>query len=160
MARFRFRLDASLQLAQQFLESAQRKYALEMKRWQACLLAFEAQKGRYYEAQENQRDAGRHRPEELRICQVFALEQRRRLDQCEAIRKEQELVMDNARRCLLEAHREVEKYERLKEKQATAFRVLELQKEQKILDETGQVLHWLGRISTVDKCVTNGRANL
>ncbi|MBP1759649.1 MAG: Flagellar FliJ protein [Firmicutes bacterium] len=147
MARFRFRLEASLQLAQQVLESAQREYALELQRWQACVQAFEVQKVRYDEAQEGQRDAGRHRPEELGLCQVFALEQRQRLRQCETKQKEQELIKENARRCLLEAHREVEKYERLKEKQATAFRVAELQKEQKVLDETGQVLHWLGKKS-------------
>lgn len=159
MARFRFRLDASLQLAHQALESAQRDYARELKRWQSCVRAFEAQQLRYNEAQESQREAGRHRPEELRICQVFALEQRRRLDQCDAIRKEQELVMENARRRLLEAHREAEKYERLKEKQAIAFRALELQKEQKILDETGQVLHWLGKSMSIDKYAVNGRSN-
>ncbi len=145
MGRFRFRLDASLQLAQQVLESAQLEYALELQRWQVCVQACEAQQGRYNEAQEGQRDAGRHRPEELGLCQVFALQQRRLLRQCEANQKKQDLVMEDARRCLLEAHREVEKYERLKEKQATAFQVAELQKEQKVLDETGQVLHWLGK---------------
>lgn len=160
MARFHFRLDASLQLAQQALESAQREYAIETKRWQACLRAFETQQTCYYGALESQREAGLHRPEELKICQVFAFEQRRRLDQCEEMRKEQELVLENARSCLLEAHREVEKYERLKEKQAAAFRMTELQKEQKILDETGQVLHWLGKISITNKCAVNGRANL
>lgn len=147
MARFRFRLGASLQLAQQLLESAQREYAIELQHWQVCVQARVVQQACYDEAQEGQRDAGRHRPEELGLCQVFALEQRRRLQQCEAKQSEQELVMENARRCLLEAHREVEKYERLKEKQATAFRATELQKEQKVLDETGQVLHWLGKKS-------------
>ncbi|EHQ91612.1 flagellar export protein FliJ [Desulfosporosinus youngiae] len=145
MARFRFRLDASLQLAQQILESARRQYALELQRWQACFDALEVQKVRYKEAQDGQREAGRHRPEDLGICQVFAREQRRRLLECEAKLREQEPVLEKARGCLLEAHREVEKYERLKEKQAAAFRAAELQKEQKVLDETGQVLHWLGK---------------
>jgi len=40
----------------------------------------------------------------------------------------------------------VEKLVRLKEKQTKAFQLLELQKEQKILDETGQVLHWRQKI--------------
>lgn len=143
MARFRFRLDASLQLAQQGLELAQRDYAIEYQRWQACIQAYAVQQARYDEAQEAQRNAGRYRPEDLGLCQVFALEQRRRLHQCEANVNEQEPVVEKARRCLLEAHREVEKYERLKEKQATAYQVSELQREQKVLDETGQVLHWL-----------------
>ena len=145
MARFRFRLDASLQLAKQVLQSAQREYALEFQRWQACVLACKAQQASYNEAQEGQREAGRHRPEELKLCQQFAVLQLRRLHHHEAERREQELVMEQARRGLFEAHREVEKYERLKEKQATAFRVAELQKEQKVLDETGQILHWLGK---------------
>lgn len=147
IARFRFRLEASLQLAHQALESAQREYALELQRWQACVQASEIQKVRYEEAQEAQREAGRRQPQDLGICQLFALEQRRRLRQCEAKQKEQELLMEKARGCLMEAHREAEKYERLKEKQALAFRIAELQKEQKVLDETGQVLHWLGKKS-------------
>jgi len=150
VARFRFRLDANLQLARQVLESAQREYALELQRWQACVQASETQRVRYEEAQEGQREAGRRRPEDLGICQLFALEQRRRLLECEAKQREQELLMEKARQRLLEAHREVEKYERLKEKQALAFRTAELQKEQKVLDETGQVLHWLGKKSSVN----------
>jgi len=145
MARFRFRFDASLKLAQQVLETAQQEYAVELQSWQVCVKACEVQQARYDNAQEGQRHAGRHRPEELGLWQVFALEQRRRLLQCEAKQREQELVMENARRYLLEAHREVEKYERLKAKQTAAFRLAELQKEQKVLDETGQVLHWLGK---------------
>lgn len=145
MARFRFRLDASLQIAQQVFESAQQEYAMELQRWQNYVQAFKVQQTCYNEAQEGQREAGRHRPEELGICQVYAMEQKQRLRQCEARQREQEIVLEKSRNYLLEAHREVEKYERLKEKQATAFREAELQKEQKILDETGQVLHWLGR---------------
>ncbi|HBV86009.1 MAG TPA: flagellar export protein FliJ [Desulfosporosinus sp.] len=147
MARFRFRLEASLQLAQQILETAQLVYAQELQRWQDCVQACEVQRLRYEEAQEGQREAGRYRPDDLGVCQVFALKQWQQLLQYEAQQREQELVLENARRCLLEAHREVEKYERLKEKQAAAFKAAELQKEQKVLDETGQVLHWLGKKS-------------
>ncbi|SPF50988.1 Flagellar export protein FliJ (fragment) [Candidatus Desulfosporosinus infrequens] len=100
------------------------------------------QRERFNEAVAGQRDAGRHRPEELGMWQIFAGEQKRRLRQCEFERTEQDQVMENARRLLLETHREEEKFRRLKEKQAQAFRVAELHKEQKILDETGQILHW------------------
>jgi flagellar FliJ protein len=55
--------------------------------------------------------------------------------------------MEKARHILLEAHREVEKLERLKEKQTKAFQLEESQKEQKILDETGQILHWHQQIA-------------
>lgn len=142
MARFRFRLEASLRLAEQALETAQRELAQAVQRWQACIKACSIQEERLHEAQEGQRDAGRHRPEELGSWQIFALDQQRRLRQCDAERREQEAVMEQARHDLGEAHREVEKFRRLKEKQVKAFLLAELQKEQKILDETGQILHW------------------
>lgn len=147
MARFRFRLEASLQLAQQLLESKQKEYAGEMQHWQACVKACAAQRQCYLEALSAQREAGRYRPEELGLCQVYALRQNRRLEQWEAKKREQEIRVAKAREALLEAHRDAEKYERLKEKQIAAFQKQELAKEQKVLDETGQVLHWLGRMN-------------
>ncbi|HUS88544.1 MAG TPA: flagellar export protein FliJ [Desulfosporosinus sp.] len=146
MARFRFRLEASLRLTEQALETAQRVFAQEVQHWQTLVKTCAIQQERFNTAQEGQRDAGRHRPEELGMWQIFVLEQLRRLRQGEAERLEQERVMENARRLLLEAHREVEKFRRLKEKQAKAFQLAESQKEQKILDETGQVLHWRKQI--------------
>lgn len=149
MARFLFRLEASLRLAEQALETAQLKFAQEVQRWKALVGACESQQVRFKDAQEGQRDAARHRPEELGICQVFAAEQQRRLNQYNEELKKQELSMEKARRVLLEAHREVEKLGRLKEKQTKAFQLAELQKEQKILDETGQVLHWRQKIVNI-----------
>lgn len=142
MARFLFRLDASLRIAEQALEAAQKVYAQEVQRWQVCVRACEVQQMCFNEAQEGQRDTARHRPEELGRWQIFAAEQQRRLRSCEVERMEQEPVVENARYCLLEAHREMEKFGRLKDKQAKAFLLTELQKEQMVLDETGQVLHW------------------
>lgn len=147
MARFRFRLEASLRLAEQALETAQREFALEVQRWRTLVEAFERQQVMFNDAQEGQRDAGRNRPMELGIWQLFAAVQQRRLHQCLDTVSKQESIMENARHILLEAHREVEKFERLKEKQSKAFQVAELQKEQKILDETGQVLHWRQKIA-------------
>lgn len=142
MARFLFRLDASLRIAEQALEAAQKEYAQEVQRWQVCVQACEAQQTCFNEAQEGQRDAARHRPEELGSWQIFASEHQRRLHSCELERVAQEPVVENARYSLLEAHREMEKFGRLKDKQSKAFRLIELQKEQMVLDETGQVLHW------------------
>ncbi|HUX46972.1 MAG TPA: flagellar export protein FliJ [Desulfosporosinus sp.] len=146
MSKFRFRLEASLRLAGQALDTAQREFAQEVHLWKTLVEACEIQQLHFNDAQEGQRDAGRHRPEELRIWQLFASEQQHRLQQCKTELSKQELIMENARHDLLEAHREVEKLERLKEKQTKAFQLAELQKEQKILDETGQVLHWRQRI--------------
>ena len=142
MASFRFRLEASLRLAEQALETAQQVFAQEVQYWQTLVKICAIQQERFNTAQEGQRDAGRHRPEELGMWQIFVLEQLRELHKGEEERLEQERVMENARCMLLEAHREVEKFRRLKEKQAKAFQLAESQKEQKILDETGQILHW------------------
>ena len=149
MARFRFRLEASLRLAEQALEAAQLEFAQEVQRWKTSVRACEIQQEIFNDAQDGQRDAGRHRPIELGIYQVFAAEQQRRLNHCNEELKKQELSMEKARHVLLEAHREVEKLERLKEKQTKAFQLAELQKEQKILDETGQVLHWRQKIVNI-----------
>lgn len=142
MARFRFRLDASLRLAKQFLDEAQLVFAREVQRWQALVKACEIQQEVCVAAQEGQRKACRRQPEDLGIWQRYAAEQQRRLRQKEAERAEQERVMEEARQRLLEAHRETEKFSRLKEKQRRAFELAEARKEQKVLDETGQVLHW------------------
>lgn len=146
MARFKFRLEASLSLAEQALESAQRELAEEVRRWQACKLARAAQRENLLTAQEEQRDAARQHPENLELCQIFAHEQQTRLRQCETRLCEQEKVMEKARGRLLTAHQDVEKFRRLKEKQVKAFLLAEAQKEQKILDETGQILYWRQRL--------------
>lgn len=146
MARFRFRLEASLRLAEQALEMAQRELAQEEQIWKTLVEACKLQQEHFNDAQEGQRDAGRHRPMELGIWQLFASEQLRRLLQCNEEERKQERIVENARHILLEAHREVEKLERLKEKQIKAFQLAESLKEQKILDETGQVLHWRRQI--------------
>lgn len=147
MARFHFRLEASLRLAEQALETAQREFAQEVQRWRTLAEACKIQQIQFNDAQEGHRDAGRHRPIELGIWQIYAAEQQRRLHQCIEALRTQEQIMENVRHILLEAHREVEKLERLKEKQTKAFQLAELQKEQKILDETGQVLHWRQQIA-------------
>ncbi|HBP63767.1 MAG TPA: flagellar export protein FliJ [Desulfosporosinus sp.] len=142
MAGFRFRLEASLRLAVQALESAQREFAEEVRCWESLVEACKLQQEHFNEAQAGQREAGRHRAEELGLWQLFSAEQQRQLHQCKVALREQEPIMERARHILLEAHREVEKFERLKDKQSKAFQLAELQKEQKVLDETGQVLHW------------------
>lgn len=142
MARFHFRLDASLRLAEQALKAAQRVFALEVQRWQILVKACAVLQTAFKDAQAGQREAGRNRPEDLGVWRVYAEEQLRRLRQKEKECREQEEVMEAARRVLLEAHREVEKFSRLKEKQRKAFELEEARKEQKVLDETGQVLHW------------------
>jgi len=161
MARFRFRLEASLRLAEQALETAQRKFAQEVQLWKTLEEACKLQQARFNDAQEGQRDAGRNRPQELGPWQLYTSEQQRRLQLCDTELREQEIIMENARHILMETHREVEKFERLKEKLTKAFQLAELQKEQKILDETGQVLHWRHQIASAnDQDHMNGRTSL
>ncbi|AFM42704.1 Flagellar FliJ protein [Desulfosporosinus acidiphilus SJ4] len=142
MARFRFRFDASQRLADQLLDVAKREFAQEMQRLQVCIEARVTQLGRFNDALEGQRNAGLHSPEKLAIWQTYVFEQRRRLKEREAEKSAQEVMMEKARCRLIEAHREAEKFRRLKEKQFKAFQIKELIKEQKVLDETGQILHW------------------
>lgn len=150
MARFRFRLEASLRLAEQALEKAQREYAQEVQRLNTCEMACTLQNQHFQEAQEGQRDAAKNSPAELGVWQQYTVEHQRRLRQFQAELKEQEVIVGKARHCLLEAHRESEKFRRHKEKQAETFRLDELNKEQKVLDETGQVVHWRQKISMSD----------
>jgi flagellar protein FliJ len=149
MARFRFRFEASRRLADQVLEMAQRKFAQEMQRWQTLDKACRFYGERFEKALAEQRNAGLHSPEELGYWQIFVLDQKRKLRKSEAERMEQERVLDQERQILIEAHREAEKFRRLKEKQAIAFRLKELLKEQKILDETGQVFYWRQQIQLI-----------
>lgn len=149
MARFHFRLEASLRLAEQALETAQQVFAQEVRFWKTLVETFELQQAHFNDAQEGQRNACRHRPMELGIWQLFVAEQQRRLHECNAELRKQDIIMEKARHTLMEAHREAEKLERLKEKQTKTFQLAELQKEQKILDETGQVLHWRQKISNI-----------
>lgn len=149
MVRFRFRLEASLRLAEQDLETAQRQLAEAIQRWQVCLQKRNEQEERFQAAMEGQREAGRLHPETLGTWQAFVLEQRRRLRRSEQDLAVQEGAMEAARQTVLGTHREVEKFRRLKEKQAKAFWLAELRKEQKTLDEAGQVLYWRQGQSTL-----------
>ncbi|WP_242966820.1 flagellar FliJ family protein [Desulfosporosinus sp. FKA] len=142
VARFHFRFEASQRLADQLLDMAKREFAREMRCWQACVDALAAQRDIFNKALEGQKSAGMHSPEDLAIWQNYVFEQRRRLKNREAEKLEQEEIVEKTRLILIEAHRETEKFRRLKEKQLKAFLQEELQKEQKILDETGQILHW------------------
>lgn len=149
MSRFHFRLEASRTLAEQIFEKVQREFVQELQLWRSMVEAYENQQKILREALEGQRKISRDRPQELGIWQIYISEQQRRLHQCNANLKKQELVIEKVRQNLLEAHRELEKLERLKEKQTRAFQLAELQKEQKSLDETGQVIHWHKHLSHI-----------
>ncbi len=141
MSRFRFRLEVSLRLAEQVLDQARIHLAQETERYQACLAARDVQQGSWQEALHGQREAGSREPEYLSLWRAYT-------EKMVAILKirEQELLaqtecQEKARLAVIEAHREVEKLKRLKEKQREVFEREALRQEQKVLDETGQVLY-------------------
>ena len=81
-----------------------------------------------------------------------------------SMQKESVIKADEYRKeCLLaleeavKNHKVVEKY---REKKLQQFQIELIKEEQKLLDETGQVLHWLGKNSIMNNCAVNGRANL
>lgn len=141
MARFRFRLEASLNLAKQVLNEAQLRLAVEIEHFQASLKARNLQEQRWQEALRGQEEAGSREPERLGLWRAYAEKMYELLKVREQEVLDQHARQEQARGVVIEAHREVEKLKRLKEKQKEAFEREALRREQKILDETGQVLY-------------------
>lgn len=141
MARFKFRLQASLRLAQGVLEEAQRHLAEEISRWQVLSAQRDRQRKCWQAALEGQRLAGLSHPEELGRWQAFAREEYLKLQACEVELLEQEKRKEEKRRQVVETHREKEKFRRLKVRQAGSFALAEQRKEQKLLDEVGQIIY-------------------
>ncbi|MHB1650881.1 MAG: flagellar export protein FliJ [Desulfitobacteriaceae bacterium] len=139
---FRFRLEASLRLAEKASEEAQRRLAEETRKWQLCLQARDQQQDRWHQALEGQGQAGMAHPETLGLWQAYAKEQNKKLQIREADLVNQERHKEERRSHVVEAHRELEKLKRLKAKQAQAFALSEQRKEQKVLDEVAQVTYW------------------
>ncbi|MHB1406736.1 MAG: flagellar export protein FliJ [Desulfitobacteriaceae bacterium] len=142
MPKFRFRLEATLRLAELALEEGLRRLALEVKRMQELQQERDVRVDAWTKAVAGQRLAGINTPEDLGLWQRYA-------HTCvQFVRaKEKELLgqEEKVKKCreeLAEAYREAEKFRRLKEKQLRLFRLAEDKREQKILDEAGQVLFW------------------
>lgn len=142
MAGFRFRLEASLRLAEQALDIARRKLAEEVLRWQECSRQAESRKSLWEKAIEGQREAGWHRPQDLGAWQVYSVKQLQLLRASEAELEQQEQRVNQARFVVVAANQELEKFKRLKEKQAKLFLLKEQKRAQAVLDEAGQVLYW------------------
>lgn len=142
MARFQFRLEASLKHAERASEEAQRSLARETQKYLLLFEARDEQKETWLAALEGQRQAGFTNPENLGRWQTYARLQHQLLLEQEAKLLEQEKIKEKMRLQVIRIHQEVEKLKRLKAKQEKAFVLAEQRKEQKILDEAGQVLFW------------------
>jgi flagellar FliJ protein len=140
MPRFKFRLEAALRLAERNLEEHQRLLALELEKLHTLQARWKEQEKSWQLALEGQREAGLNSPQDLGHWQIFAQKQLERLRLLERETSQQELVVEQQRLHLLEAHQEAEKLVKLKERQKAQFDLAEQRREQAILDEAGQVI--------------------
>ncbi|AHF07785.1 flagellar FliJ family protein [Desulfitobacterium metallireducens] len=140
MPQFKFRLDAPLRLAERELENERRCLAKELEKLhQKKTFCIDKEK-QWQKALEGQREAGLKEPEHLGSWQEYAVSLLQQLRKLQQELELQEKVVDVQRLRVRNAHQEQEKLKKLKEKQEAAFWLKEQRREQKALDETGQVI--------------------
>lgn len=147
MPKFRFRLEASLKLAERVLDESRRQLAVELRRRQEIAGMVEERQTRWETALDGHREASRQRPEELGMWQTYTVNCLQLLRQSQEDLRRQEQKTEQARSVVVEANRQAEKFRRLKQKLALLFRQAELKREQALLDEAGQILYWRRRNS-------------
>ena len=140
MAKFKFRLEAALRIAERTLEEQQRLLALEIKELTRRKKVYDDQNQILQLAIEGQREACRNAPQDLGIWQKFTQKQQELLRQREKEVAQQEIAVNEQRQRLLEAHQDTEKLSKLKEKQKMIFNLKEQRREQAVLDEAGQII--------------------
>jgi flagellar protein FliJ len=140
MPRFKFRLEAALKLAERNLEEEQRRLAVELEKLYTLQTLCSKQETTWHHALEGQKEAGKNSPKDLGIWQAYAHQQLELLRKRQREVHQQELIVDDQRQRLLEAHKETEKLNKLKEKQKAQFELAEQRREQVLLDEAGQVI--------------------
>lgn len=140
MAKFRFRLEAALRLAERSLEEQQRLLAQEIQKLTRLQKAYQDQERVWQFALEGQKDACQSSPQDLGLWQVFTQKQLELLREREKEVYQQDMVVTRRRQQLLEAHQDAEKLKKLKEKQRTLFNLKEQRREQAVLDEAGQII--------------------
>lgn len=142
MPRFRFRLEASLRLAEIALDQELRRLAQEVQKLKQLEYERNRCENTWLQAAAGQRTAGLTSPRDLGIWQKYAENCLKLLRLKEKEVQGQAQTVQKCREALAAAHREAEKFRRLKERQLKLFRLAEEKREQKILDEAGQVLYW------------------
>jgi len=145
VAGFRFRLAASLSLAEQALTEAERQLARELAGEIALQRLREDHARLWQEALAGQRAAGKASPQDLGRWQAYARSRFAELQRTEQSLQAQQGKVAAARAAAARAYREAEKLRRLKSRQQAAFLMAEQRREQKILDEAGQVGFWQQR---------------
>ncbi|EHL04585.1 putative flagellar export protein FliJ [Desulfitobacterium hafniense DP7] len=147
MAKFRFRLEAALRLAERSLEEQQRLLAQEIQKHFSLQKACQDQERVWQFALLGQEEACRTSPQDLGLWQSFTQKQIELLRYIAEEVSQQEKVVIQQRQRLLEAHQDTEKLKKLKEKQRAAFNLKEQRREQAVLDEAGQIM--FGRRSSL-----------
>ncbi|CDX03111.1 Flagellar FliJ protein [Desulfitobacterium hafniense] len=147
MAKFRFRLEAALRLAERSLEEQQRLLAQEIQKHFSLQKACQDQERVWRFALQDQEEACRTSPQDLGLWQSFTQKQIELLRYIAEEVAQQEKVVTQQRQRLLEAHQDTEKLKKLKEKQRAVFNLKEQRREQAVLDEAGQIM--FGRRSSL-----------
>lgn len=147
MAKFRFRLEAALRLAERSLEEQQRLLAQEIQKHLSLQKACQDQENMWRFALQGQEEACRTSPQDLGLWQSFTQKQIELLRYIAEEVSQQEKVVTQQRQRLLEAHQDTEKLKKLKEKQRAVFNLKEQRREQAVLDEAGQIM--FGRRSSL-----------
>lgn len=142
MPKFRFRLEARLRLAEIALDRELRHLAQEVQKLKQLEYERNRCENTWRQAVAGQRTAGLTSPRDLGTWQKYAQNCLKLLRLKETEVQKQAQTVQKCREELAEAHREAEKFRRLQEKQLKLFRLAEEKREQKILDEAGQVLYW------------------
>lgn len=140
MAKFRFRLEAALRLAERSLEEQQRVLAQEIQKLTRLQKAYLDQERVWQVALEGQKEACQNSPQDLGLWQIFTQKQLELLREREKEVSQQDKVVTQERQRLLEVHQDAEKLKKLKEKQRTLFNLKEQRREQAVLDEAGQII--------------------
>jgi len=145
MAGFNFRLEASLSLAEQALAEAERQLARELQRQIALQRLRDDCADLWHQALAGQRGASETHPQELGRWQAYTRFRFAELQRTEQSLQDQNTKVAAARMTVADAYREAEKLRRLRAKELAAFRLAEQRREQKILDEAGQIGFWWQR---------------
>lgn len=135
---FKFRLEASLRLAEQKMETAQGILSQEIRVMQSIQMEYNKEAQVLEEAFSYQAIEALQNPRNLRICQLFIEAQKEKLKQLAERLDFQEAVVTECREAVKACRVNVEKFKRLKEKKWKDFVAAEQKKEQALLDEIGQ----------------------
>jgi flagellar FliJ protein len=135
---FKFRLQASLKIAEQKMDEAQGVFGREMRVLQDIQKELERELDVLEQGLKGQAEDALRNPRKLNDWKLYIVAQKEKLKLIEQRLEFQESVVEECREHLKDCRVMVEKFKRLKEKRWKEFLAEELRKEQIMLDEIGQ----------------------